>query len=184
MLHLEDAAQLTIAETTTTADGSYTFAHVPDSAGGYSVVFSQSWNPAQRGEGIMAWVWLGPAPVAGRAVDLPDLEISAQGMLPDLPANEAGFSRATISAQLPIAFVWPSYSATARYWLDVRLAPEMELVRQSSVLSETQYDWDGTTSGGALAAAGEYWWAVGVVDDMTPYTLKAYSLLSRFWIEP
>jgi hypothetical protein len=183
VLYLQTQAYTTVQHTTVGAGGEYAFTSVPASSDGYDVTFAQDWNEAYQRDTIATWAWLGPISVQdGAQLRLPDLEISLLGMQPVTPAFAKQISQQAISAQQPISFTWSAYPQADAYWMDISRESDNQTVWQSPLVHGTSADWSGQTSTGAPAGPGTYWWSVGVRRDIAPYTLIAYSYLTKLVI--
>jgi hypothetical protein len=183
VLRLQNQAYATVAETTVSSGGEYTFVNVPDSSEGFDVTFAQDWNAqTYQRDTIATWAWVGPVKVQGGAqLRLPDLEISLLGMKPLTPEFGARMSAQDIAAQ-PIEFTWSAYPQANAYWLDITSGLDNQTVWQSPLLQGTSTTWDGQSTAGIPVGPGDYWWSVGARRDVSPYTLIVYSYLTKFVI--
>jgi hypothetical protein len=178
-LVLEDQSYNAIRETRTGEDGLYVFSNLQALSEGYNLVFAQEWNTQFEMDEVVSWAWIGPVVVdPGAAMELPDLEISLEGLRAVSPESDDSFSAATI------VFEWTAFLEVTTYWVDLTWGEEQDLVWQSDFVQDNSAAFDGALNDGTSIQPGDYWWGVGARRGLGPITLTVYGYLSQLRIEP
>jgi hypothetical protein len=148
-------------------------------------LFAQEWNPRYEIGQVISWGWMGPVAVeGGTTVHLPDFEISLLGFGQVGPDPYVAVSAEAISDANPIVFEWTAYPQAVVYWVDLSFGEELEAVWQSDLLEGTSVPFDGTLDDGSHVQPGEYWWGVGVQQELGAYTVTKYGYQQRLAVEP
>lgn len=182
-LQLENQSYQVIAETETNDNGEYEFDDVSSSDEGYNILFSSQAN-SRYGESVISWGAVGPIRVDNRLIEVADFDVSLRGFEQVNPSPNSNASVHSILSGDSLTFEWTTYPSASGYWIDLTAGEQMAVVWQSSLVDGTSIKFDGRLNNGQNIEPGNYWWGVGIQQNMGDYTITRYSYLPALNVNP